>query len=283
MGHAESFSRALLESAPDAVVVLDGAGTIDLVNARAEALLGRERAALVGRPLEPLVRLGEVGALALHEERRARRAAEGAVSRPVELDVLRPDGVAVPVEATLATLPVGGERYTILVLRDLTERRALEQSLRYRSSHDALTGLENRGAFDEALHRFAECGPLPVGVLMVDVDGLKTVNDRFGHAAGDELLLRAARVLRETFRAEDVVARIGGDEFAVLAPGQDARALAHMTSRLDQALGRFNAVTPALPLRVSVGFSIAAEGSSLDAAVREADAQMYLTKRSHHD
>lgn len=282
MSQVDTFAFALVEAAPDAFVVLDEARRIHLVNALAETLLACPRERLLGRPIEAVLRSGDPGVEALFLDRRAHPPGEAPPSRSVELDLLRIDGIEVPVEVSVAEVTNGGQRFTILVLRDMGERRALEQMLRYRSTHDALTGLENRGAFDEALQRFASRGPLPVGVLMLDLDGLKDVNDRFGHAAGDELLQRAARCLRESFRAEDVVARIGGDEFAVLAPGQDARGVALMTARLEQHLRRLNEEEPHVPLRVSMGFSVASVPEGLPAAVREADARMYIEKRAHH-
>lgn len=282
MNDGDSFARALVEAAPDAFVVLDAERRVHLVNALAEVMLGCPRERLVGRQVEALLHPSGGSVEVLFTERRTPRTGDALPPRTVEVELLRLDGEAVPVEVSVADLSLGAGRFTILVLRDMAERRALEQQLRYRSTHDALTGLENRGAFDEALQRFAVRGPLPVGVLMVDLDGLKTVNDRFGHAAGDELLQRAARCLRESFRAEDVVARIGGDEFAVLAPGQDARAVSLMTARFEEHLRRLNEAEPLVPLRVSMGFSVASAPEALPQAVREADALMYREKRTHH-
>jgi diguanylate cyclase (GGDEF)-like protein len=94
----------------------------------------------------------------------------------------------------------------------------VEEQLRYASSHDQLTGLYNRMYFDEEYERVARTGNWPVAILMLDLDNMKETNDSYGHAAGDKLLQRAANVLRQTFRREDIVARIGGDEFAIIIP-----------------------------------------------------------------
>ncbi|MDD5369776.1 MAG: diguanylate cyclase, partial [Anaerolineaceae bacterium] len=100
--------------------------------------------------------------------------------------------------------------------RDITDRKKVEDELRYLSTHDRLTGIYNRGYFEEELARLDHGRQFPVSVLMADVDGLKETNDTHGHQAGDELLRQTAEVLKSAFRAQDVVARIGGDEFGIL-------------------------------------------------------------------
>ena len=106
----------------------------------------------------------------------------------------------------------------IVSVVDITQQKRAEDRLRFLSTHDVLTGLYNRAFFEEETTRMERGRHYPISVLMVDVDHLKITNDRRGHAAGDSLLRRAAAVLRAAFRTEDVVARIGGDEFAVLLP-----------------------------------------------------------------
>lgn len=273
------FARALLESAPDAIIVFGDDGRIALVNAQTERLFGFERAQLVGHDVDELV----------PEDERAPSGAQGPRSlrqpnqRSVELGARRRDGSRLPVEVSLSPIELDGEQFTIAVVRDMTERRRLQDHLLYLSTHDALTGLANRGAFDEVLLRLEERGPWPVGILMVDLDGLKQVNDTRGHAAGDELLRRAARVLKAAFRAGDCVARIGGDEFAVLLSGRDATAVDALARRFDEALGLHNAEHGGLVLSVSVGTAVAHEGQRLHVALGEADSRMYSVKRQHHD
>jgi len=117
---------------------------------------------------------------------------------------------------------------------------------------------------------------------MVDLDGLKQVNDTLGHSAGDLLLRRVAEVLRATFRSDDVIARIGGDEFAVLTAGRDAKAVELLAARLVEALELHNREYDSAPLRLSIGTAIAESGGSIAAALRDADARMYSMKRNHH-
>jgi diguanylate cyclase (GGDEF)-like protein len=188
-----------------------------------------------------------------------------------------------PVEVSLSPIELEGERFTIAVVRDLTERRRLEDHLLYLSTHDALTGLANRGAFDEVLLRLEERGPWPVGIMMVDLDGLKQVNDQQGHAAGDELLRRTAQVLEATFRTSDCVARIGGDEFAMLLSGHDVRAIDQLAQRLVDAVEAHNLAHGGNPLRLSLGTAVAQRGERLNVALGEADRRMYSMKRQRQE
>lgn len=276
MVELDHFAEAFLEAAPDAVLAVDDSGQIILVNVQAEMLLGYGRQELWGLPLESLLTDRREPSPELSRSRRVMNP------HAVELSAHRRDGSWVPVEVSLAPVTIDRRPYSIAILRDLTERRRLEGDLIYLSTHDALTGLGNRLAFDDALLALDARGPHPIGVLMVDLDGLKQVNDQQGHAAGDALLRRVADVLRATFRVDDVIARIGGDEFAVLTAGRDAEALSSLGARLTDALQQHNREVDAPPLRLSIGVAVAESGVSVAAALRDADARMYSMKRTHH-
>jgi diguanylate cyclase (GGDEF)-like protein len=155
------------------------------------------------------------------------------------------------------------------------------EDLRYLGNHDALTGLFNRHYFEAELERLARGRQTPVSIIMADLDGLKQVNDRFGHAAGDDLIRAAAEVLSTTFRADDIVARIGGDEFAVLLPGtgrpEVEEALVRIRSRLVEQHDQGHEVSLAL------GAATAVQPTHLVDTLRAADERMYEDKnaRSH--
>jgi diguanylate cyclase (GGDEF)-like protein len=166
-----------------------------------------------------------------------------------------------------------------LVVRVLRERvDGLLDSLRNAALTDHLTGLYNRRAFEAAAGRElarVRRGSAAVSLVMMDVDRFKAVNDRFGHASGDELLSMVARVLREQVRAVDVVARLGGDEFAVLLPNADREHAEAVAARIAaEVRGRS-------PTAISFGTAeLGADAADLGALMRAADGRLYAMKRA---
>lgn len=171
------------------------------------------------------------------------------------------------------------EYYHIAVVLDINDRKLSEMKSEYLSMHDALTGLYNRGFFTASLERLGIGRAFPISILVADVDKLKITNDRDGHAAGDELLKRSARVLKETFRGDDIIARIGGDEFCVLLPGTSLAQANELVDRFFSILEVHNLASGTDPLRISCGICTAEKGDSLLETFKKADAQMYLNKK----
>ena len=165
----------------------------------------------------------------------------------------------------------------IISMIDVTHRKQAEKQLIYLSTHDALTGLYNRTFFNEEMARLERGRQFPISIMMADLDNLKKTNDRDGHAAGDELLRQTAKMLMSSFRTEDVVARIGGDEFAVLLPDIGTAAAEKTIERIKDKIQ--NSARTGAPLSFSLGVCTAEEGDSLEDALKHADTNMYRDKQ----
>ena len=169
----------------------------------------------------------------------------------------------------------------IIAITDITDRKITEEKLTYLSTHDGLTGLFSRSYFEAELERLQVSRHYPISILMVDVDHLKIVNDSEGHASGDRLIKRTAHVLRLTFRPEDVIARIGGDEFVVITPATDRFTAAKLVQRLRGMLEIENKSKPEVkPLELSMGIATAEVGDLLADVLKTADYQMYQDKET---
>jgi diguanylate cyclase (GGDEF)-like protein/PAS domain S-box-containing protein len=166
-----------------------------------------------------------------------------------------------------------------IAMVDISKQKQAENLLREQSTHDALTGLYNRSFFMAELSRLERGRNFPVSVVMADVDQLKHTNDHEGHAAGDHLLKRVAEVLMTAFRADDVVARIGGDEFAVLLPNTNAKAAEISIQRVRKIILQVNKDQAETPIQLSLGASTAVTPGRLEPVLHEADVQMYHEKR----
>ncbi|MBI5652701.1 MAG: diguanylate cyclase [Chloroflexi bacterium] len=271
--------QQLFENAPIAIALLDAQDRITSINHAFADLFQYVLAECAGRAINELIVPPNLFAEA---ERLSHNVTHG-IRVDQESVRQRKDGTRVPVQMYGVPILTDSQTSGIFAIYvDISERKQREQHLEYLSTHDALTGLYNRAYFETEVARLEHSRSFPVSIVMGDVDGLKQTNDSRGHSVGDELLRDAARVLRDAFRGEDIVARIGGDEFAILLPATDAAQIQQIMLRVRQAIQAYNASAHALPLSFSLGVVTAEQGAALSQALIEADTAMYQEKAAHH-
>ncbi len=278
--------RSAFANAPMGVALTTPTGVLVDANPALSDMVGLVPEELQGRPVLDFVHPDDAPAAA---EAQATLVALRKKPMRHECRLVRRDGSTFPVQVTASWVgrtPEGDPPHLVMIVEDITDRKALEAQLVHRSLHDPLTGLPNRILFRDRLRHALQRGHrerTPTCVLIIDLDGFKAVNDRYGHPIGDAVLVACAERLRSVLRASDTAARLGGDEFAIVCENTDrpdAEVLAErlrttMTEPL--ALGEIT-----VSLGMSVGIGSAAGGAdpddTYDRVGRAADDAMYADK-----
>ncbi|MEA2248609.1 MAG: hypothetical protein QOH46_3138, partial [Solirubrobacteraceae bacterium] len=218
---SEVRARAVLQNVADGIVTTGEAGLIESFNRSAQRLFGYEEGEVVGEPLQLIIAPSHQAEFS--DPARARWSlltADHIPADPTETVGCRKDGTCFPMEMDMSQMQLGDRTFTIACIRDISGRKAYTEALEHRTLHDDLTSLPNRALFGDRMdHALADAGRAdePRGVLLVDVDGFRMINETLGRENGDVVLKTVAERLQTAVRDSDTVARMGGDEFAILA------------------------------------------------------------------
>jgi diguanylate cyclase (GGDEF)-like protein/PAS domain S-box-containing protein len=281
---SEAHFRLFYEHAPVAYSSLDAAGTILEVNDEWLKQFGYPRVRVIGRFVGDFLAPGQETIL---KERFEILLREGAI-RKSEFDFLHLDGsvVTVTVDGLVDFDEQGNFRRTHCVLHNITERKQMEQELRYIASTDALTGVANRRHFLDqmrlALARHQRHGT-PTALLMIDLDWFKRVNDVYGHAIGDEVLRHYAQTLQDSLRRIDLFGRLGGEEFAILLPDTECVGAVEFADRVRQLAAAEAAQTEAGTVAVTISIGVttfARHDQNIDVILARSDRALYRAKRN---
>ncbi len=279
---SEQRIRALVEHSSDVVTVLDHDLRVRWQAASAHVLLGVAPKSLINAPICSIVHPDDQGLFEGFLRARVQDRGPSTVCARLRHADGRWFDVETVAESQLADPAIAG---LVLNMRDISERKALEDELRRQSFHDALTGLANWALFENRLSH-ALAGRLrtqrPLAVLFLDLDDFKTINDSLDHRIGDRLLQSVAGRIDALLRPTDTAARLGGDEFAVLADGVESIAEAHsIAARILRTLIEPFVIEEAeLSVTASIGIALSDGSVDSDELLRNADMAMYAAKAS---
>ncbi len=289
LAQKENHFRSLVQGSSDVIMIASPTGVLRYVSPAAKGVYGCDPETWVGTEFATHIHPEDLGRV-VHEVRRflAAHAAEEPATR-IECRIRHGDGSWLNVESSVNRHQGG----LIFNSRDVTERVRLQAQLQHNAEHDPLTDLPNRALFTERIRqaiggrRAGDGDTGTTAVLFIDLDGFKAVNDTVGHQAGDELLVQAARRLRDSVRAGDTAARLGGDEFAALIRGTSADRhlreyqVHEVADRLRAALSEpYRVDGTDVRVAASIGVAFADPGVSPGELLRNADLAMYRAKQA---
>jgi diguanylate cyclase (GGDEF)-like protein/PAS domain S-box-containing protein len=286
---SEQRFRSVVDSASDAILVIADNGIVESWNPQALKLFGHEPNALGTIGFSELFS-GDLDSHVMSDLVAAlRRVQQIEEENTIDLEAKTPCGLFFPCEVTLASWQgAEGKQWTAIV-RDVTERKAMEDRLVHQAFHDPLTKLANRSLFrnrvEHGVTRLSKAATF-VGVLFCDLDDFKRINDTLGHAAGDELLVSVAQRLQSCIGRQDTAARLGGDEFAILVEdASDTEEILKVAAATLRAFNRpFTIADREVVVTASIGIAISGEtDNEAEVLLRNADVAMYAAKHSGKD
>ncbi len=275
LNQLKAFNESIVQNINEGIIMTDEDGKITFVNPALPAMVGYTASELIGKPWTLLVSHDKRPVVELADDRRK----DGQIDR-YELALQHKTGSEIPVlisGSPRCNAETGEFIGTLAVITNITDRKRAEESILYVSFHDSLTHLYNRAYLEEVMQRLDTPRQLPASVIIADLNGLKLVNDTFGHDAGDRMLKAAADILRKSCRKEDVIARWGGDEFVIFLPQTSEENTKSICRRIKSSCRKV--FIEDVPLSISLGVTVKQNvGVDLAVLFKEAEEDMYKHK-----
>ena len=281
---SQKYLSDLFEAAPDAMIIVDETGHITETNEQVSELFGSSGKKLIGSSVESLMPQRFREKHIKTRENSFNKTEARMLRNDLDLCILGKDNIEIPVEISLNYTVRNNKKNAIVTLRDITEKKRIEENIKYLAQYDQLTKLPNRALFNDrfqhAIER-AQRNKNNVGLMFIDLDGFKKINDTLGHQSGDELLQIIAERLTNVIRTEDTAARLGGDEFTIIL-----EKLQHSDDAIVVAKKVLQVIGEAIYLsgqEVKVGASIGISiypynGNDAVSLIKNADVAMYQAK-----
>jgi diguanylate cyclase (GGDEF)-like protein len=269
LSHSQSQNKAIINAIPDGIFLLDNDSRVLECKIDGSITPFPKRSDMMMRKLSDImpVPYGEKLNEAIENMTRINEL------HTLELEITL-EGVRTFFEVRLIR---SGKKEVIALVRDMTSHYENLENIKYLSYHDQLTGLFNRHMFEEELERLDVNRNTPLSVIMADVNGLKLVNDCFGHPTGDKLLIQFSEILKKVFRADDIICRLGGDEFVIILPHTTHDVTRELIKRINAACDEIKFYNLSLSVAFGSATKIAMNDSIID-VMKYAEDQMYKTK-----
>ncbi|MFP4020583.1 MAG: PAS domain S-box protein [Halanaerobium sp.] len=249
-------------------------GIIEYANETTLDKLGYRRSELIGQEVKDVVVLEDY-----IEREKFWNKIKSQKSIIYEKLLISKNGKTFPVEITSQYFKYENKEYEFAFVQDITERKEKEEEIKYLLYRDSLTGLYNRRFFEEEVRRLDTSKQLPISIITGDLNGLKIINDTYGHKKGDQMLIKTAGILKKVLRSEDILARHGGDEFTILLPQTANDQAEKIVERIKEEAKK--TTIAAIPISIGLGTAAKTESSqNIWDILQQADNNMYKNKLS---
>ncbi len=275
----EHFKTTLL-SVGEGIISTDNNGVITVMNPIAEKLTGWTSQDALGKPLDDVFKVIREDTGKQNESYLKKIIKTGTI---IELSnnilMVSKSGQEIPIEVCAAPIKDSGVHVVgvVIVIRDFTEKRSKQKQIEYLSYYDAITGLYNRRYMEDSIRKLDTRKNFPLALMVIDVNGLKLTNDAFGHEMGDQLLIKVADLIKKVCRADDIVGRMGGDEYCMLLPHTDEIQAELIKERIKESAAHLK-LEPII-VSLAVGFAVKrSPNQDIKAVMTTADNLMYKDK-----
>ncbi|MCF8008834.1 MAG: diguanylate cyclase [Halanaerobiales bacterium] len=269
-----------LISIGDGVIVVDLDKNIEMINKQAEDLTGWSYEKAVGKNYKEVLKLRDENGKSLENDIVEEVLQNNEIYSLKEKTLLTSkDGVNFYIDDSVAPIKDNeGQIFgAVIVFRDDTLNQNQKEKIKYISYHDHLTGLYNRRFFEEELNRLNTIRQVPISIIMADVNGLKFINDTYGHQRGDQILKRAANLMSSVLRDEDIIARFGGDEFSIILPQNSSNQAKKVVGRIREATKEYK--DDQIPISLGIGYATkTSDEQDIEKTFSKADDKMYKDK-----
>ncbi|MGM0446489.1 MAG: diguanylate cyclase, partial [Bacillota bacterium] len=274
----KAYFEQLFNESTEGIVLLNNKGTVLKVNNFFLNIFGYNRDEVLGENIDELITpedKRDEGVYYTEEVMDGKDIIEESIRKTKSGKTINVSIHAFPIKLDEGQIGIYG------IYNDITERKKQEEKRRFLSFHDQLTELYNRRYFENEMERLDNSRKTPISIIVGDLDGLKDVNDNYGHRAGDEYIKHTADIIKDVTRSEDIVARIGGDEYAVLLPQTNEKDVCKVIERISSQIDFYNKESEN-PIGISIGYAVKkSKDENLEEVFKRADAMMYRQKRKH--